>query len=203
MAAGFGVTAATIWVLMQSPELLIGLATSGLHWIAYGVVLLMAFFLPGRIPSMSRGAALAAFMLFAAAMGVSISSIALIYSVAEMGTALLGTIGMFGAMAVFGYVTKKDLSGMGQFLVMALFGAIIASLLNVFLIGSVGMSLGISALVAVVAAGLTAYHTQAIKQLYMMHGGQGNLAVLGALLLYVNFINIFLSLLHLLGGSRD
>ena len=86
---------------------------------------------------------------------------------------------------------------------MALIGAVIASLVNVFFIGSVGMSLFVSAIVAVVAAGLTAYHTQAIKQLYLVHGGKGNLAILGALLLYVDFINMFLALLRLFGGGRD
>ena len=110
---------------------------------------------------------------------------------------------MFAGMAVFGYVTKKDLTGVGQFLLMALIGAVIASLVNVFFLQSVGMSLVISAIVAVVAAGLTAYHTQAVKQLYLMNGGHGNLAILGALLLYVDFINLFLSLLRLFGGARD
>jgi hypothetical protein len=165
--------------------------------------LAMAWFLPSRLPNMDRGMALGAFAVFAGLMGAAISYVPIVYSGGSILGVFVGTVGMFAGMAAIGFVTKKDLTGMGQFLVMALLGAIIGSIVNMFLIQSAGMSLAISAIVAVVAAGLTAYHTQAIKQLYRMHGGGGNLAVLGALLLYVDFLNLFLSLLRLFGGGRD
>ena len=203
MTAGVGLTAAVAYGISQSPAALQLIFGSPLAYVLMFVPLIMAWMLPSRIPNMGRGMAVGAFMLFAGTLGAALSYIPLVYSAASIGGVLLATIGMFAGMALIGYTTKKDLTGMGQFLVMALIGAVIASLVNVFLLQSVGMSLVISAIVAVVAAGLTAYHTQAVKQLYLMHGGQGNLAILGALLLYVDFINLFLSLLRLFGGGRD
>lgn len=203
MAAGVGVTAAVAWGISQSPQMIALLLGTPLAYVLMFAPLLMAWFLPGRIPGMTRGMALGAFFIFAATLGAALSYVPLIYSVGSIGGVLLATIGMFGGMALFGYITKKDLTGVGQFLLMALLGAVIASLFNVFFIHSAGMSMGVSIIVAIVAAGLTAYHTQAVKQLYLVNGGRGNLAVLGALLLYVDFINLFLSLLRLFGGARD
>ncbi len=209
MAAGIGITAATVWGVSTSPtamRTIWGSAETGpsmLAWLLPIGTFIMAIALQRMVPRMTSGMAFGAFAAFSALMGASLSYLPYVYPVGNMGLVLLGTIGMFGATAAFGYFTKKDLSGMGQFLVMALLGAIIASLVNVFIIGSVGMSLMISALVAVVSAGLTAYYTQAVKQLYLVGGRQGNLAILGALVLYISFINLFLSLLHLFGGSRE
>jgi FtsH-binding integral membrane protein len=126
-----------------------------------------------------------------------------VYNVGSIASALGGTVGIFGVMAVLGFVTKKDLSGMGQFLIMALLGAVIGSIINAIFLQSNMMGFIIAAVVAVVSAGLTAYYNQALKQMYMMHGGAGNLAINGALALYINFINLFLSLLRLFGSSRD
>jgi FtsH-binding integral membrane protein len=194
MAAGVGISAAVVWGVSQSPQMMMTLWAGPLGWILAIGTFIMAIALQRMIQNMGSGMALGAFVVYAALMGAALSYLPMIYPAADMGLVLLATVGMFGATAVFGYVTKKDLSGMGQFLVMALFGAIIASLINVFLIGSLGMSLMISAIVAVVSAGLTAYYTQAIKQLYLVGGRSGNLAILGALVLYISFINLFLSL---------
>jgi FtsH-binding integral membrane protein len=168
--------------------------------------LVLAWILPGRIPNMAPGMAVSTFLVFAAILGSSLATIPLVAANSPefMGVvvkAFVTTVGIFGSMAVFGYVTKKDLSGMGQFLFMALVGAVIASVVN-FWMASTGMSLIISVIVAIAAAGLTAYQTQAIKQMYLVRGGRGNLAILGALILYVSFVNLFLSLLRLFGG-RD
>lgn len=206
MAAGVGISAAVVWLVSSNMSLMSALWAPGNH---LGLIVAISTFvlaiaLQYAVPRMSSPLALGGFIVYAALMGASLSYLPLIYDAGNMGLVLLATVGMFGATAVFGYVTKKDLSGMGQFLVMALFGTIIASLINVFLIGSMGMSLMISAIIAIVSAGLTAYYTQAIKQMYLVGGRQGNLAVLGALVLYISFINLFLSLLHLFGGgSRD
>ena len=203
MAVGIAITAAVAYGISLSPEALALIFGTPLRWVVLLGPLAMAWFLPSRLPNMDRGTALGTFFVFAALMGAAISYIPLRYSTGSILGVFMGTVGMFGGMAAIGFVTKKDLSGMGQFLIMALLGAIIGSFVNAFLIQSAGMSMAISAIVAVVAAGLTAYHTQAIKQMYRMHGGGGNLAVLGALLLYVDFVNLFLSLLRLFGGARD
>lgn len=202
MAVGLAVTAGVSWGIAQSMDLVVTLFTGVTRWL-----LLLPFFLPmfigPRIAGMSRGGATMAFMVISALIGVSLSYIPVVYQTSTLFTALAATVAAFASMAVFGFVTKKDLSGMGQFLLMALFGAIFASFANMFFVQSAGMSLLVSGIVALVSAGLTAYHTQAIKQLYLVNGGQGNLAINGALLLYINFLNLFLSLLHLLGGNRD
>lgn len=203
MGAGLGVTAAIAWAISQSPEAFNLLYGSSFAYLLLFAPLIMAWMLGSRIPRMDRSVATGAFIVFAALMGAALGYIPVIYATADILSALGGTIGMFVAMSMFGWVTKKDLSGMGQFLVMALLGAIIGSLINMFILQSVGMSLVISALVAVVAAGLTAYHTQAIKQIYLTQGGRGNLAILGAFALYIDFINLFLALLRLFGYSRD
>jgi FtsH-binding integral membrane protein len=203
MGVGLAVTAAVSYGLASNPETVIKLFMSPLRWVLLLAPLAMAWFLPSRIPRMSKGSALAAFLVFAALLGTALSYIPLAYQSADIIIAFGIAGGMFAGMALLGFTTKKDLTGMGQFLVMVLIGAVIASLINVFLIGSVGMSLLVSGIVVVVAAGLTAYHTQAIKQLYLVQGGKGNLAILGALMLYVDFINMFLALLRLLGGGRD
>lgn len=207
MAAGIGVTASVAYFGSQSAAVMNMLYGNmgTLTTIGYVIVfspLLLVMFLGSRLQGMSPGAAVAAFMGFASLMGLSFSAIPHIYSGSSIMQIFLATVGMFGGMAALGFVTKKDLSGVGQFLTMALFGAIIASLINGFFVGSFGLGTAISALVAVVAAGLTAYHTQAIKQIYLVNGGRGNLAVIGALHLYIDFINLFLSLLRLF-GSRD
>jgi FtsH-binding integral membrane protein len=203
MAAGVGVTAAVSYGLASDPETVIALFMSPLKWVLLLAPLAMAWFLPSRIPRMTKGSAVAIFLVFSGLLGAAISYVPLVYQSNTIITAFGVSAGMFAGTAVIGFTTKKDLTGIGQFLVMALIGAVVASLINVFFIGSVGMSLFVSAIVVVVAAGLTAYHTQAIKQLYLVHGGRGNLAILGALLLYVDFINMFLALLRLLGGGRD
>lgn len=202
MAAALATTGAVAWGIAQSPEALYTLYGTNMRFL-----LLLPFFLPlfvgPRIPSMSRGGATIALIVVSGMMGVSLSYIPVVYQTSTLFTALGATVAAFAGMAFIGFVTKKDLTGMGQFLIMALWGAIFASLINVFFVHSGGMSVVISGLVAAVAAGLTAYHTQAIKQLYLVQGGQGNLAINGALALYINFLNLFLSLLHLLGGNRE
>lgn len=203
MAAGIAITGVVAWGIASRPEVMQMVWGSSL-----GIILSIGTFigviaLQRAVPRLSRSSAAAGFFAYSAAMGVVLSYVPVRYAVGNIAAVMAATVGMFAVMAVIGYVTKKDLSGMGQFFVMALIGAIIASLVNGFFIQSASMSLGISALIAAVSAGLTAYYTQAIKQLYRAHGGRGNLAVLGALVLYINFINLFLSLLRLFGGSRD
>lgn len=203
MAAGIAITAAVAWGIGQSPETFQMIWGSPLGLILSIGTFIGAIALQRVVNRLDRPIAIGAFGVYSAAMGVALSYIPVFYPVGDIGLALVATIGMFAAMAVIGFVTKKDLSGMGQFFVMALIGAIIGSVANAFIFQSASVSFGISALVAVISAGLTAYYTQAIKQMYRVQGGRGNLAILGALVLYINFINLFLSLLRIFSGGRE
>ncbi len=206
MAAGVAVSAAVAWGISTSEAAVMFIYGSFLGKVMLFSPLILAWILPARIPGMSRPAAVGTFLGFAALLGGALAYIPLMATqdmafMSVVVKAFLTTVGIFGGMAVFGFVTKKDLSGIGQFLLMALIGAVIASVINMF-IHSPGLGLGVSIIVAIAAAGLTAYHTQAIKQIYLVNGGRGNLAILGALALYVDFVNLFLSLLRLF-MSRD
>lgn len=203
MAIGLGVTAAVVYGLSFSLNTVLLIATTPLRWVFLIGVLGMAWFLPSKIETMDRPVAGGLFLVFSAMMGAWISPIAFIYNITSIGAALGGTVGIFGVMAVLGFTTKKDLSGMGQFMIMAITGAVIGSIINMIFLQSSMMGFIIAAVVAVTSAGLTAYYNQALKQMYMMNGAGGNLAINGALALYVNFINLFLSLLRLFGSSRD
>jgi FtsH-binding integral membrane protein len=208
MTAGVAVTAAVAYGISQSPKALqtfFDFQHGGftvLGWIALLAPLGLVLIFGRRLMTMSRGAATAVFMLLAVCYGVMFSVIPLIFAMGTIFKAFISTMGMFGAMAAFGYVTKKDLTGIGQFLLMALFGIIIASLINGFFVHSAAAYIGINLLVVIVFAGLTAYDTQKIKQVYLVNGGAQNLAIVGALELYLDFINIFLAMLRLF-GSRD
>ncbi len=203
MAGGVAITGAVAWGISTRPSVFQAIWGSPLGMILSIGTFIFAIALQRMVPRMSRGTAAAGFFGYSAAMGLVLSYVPLVYPVGNIAAVMAATVGMFAGMGLLGYVTKKDLSGMGQFFVMALIGAIVGSLVNGFLIQSTTMSLGISALIAAVSAGLTAYYTQAIKQLYLTRGGRGNLATLGALVLYISFINLFLSLLHLFGGNRE
>ncbi len=203
MTAGLGVTALVVFALGFSPQTVEMIAFTGLRWVFGLGLLAMSWFLPARLPSMDRPIAGGLFIVFSALMGAFISWIPFRYNLGSIASALGGTVGIFGAMAVLGFVTKRDLSGMGQFLVMALLGAVIGSIINAVFLHSSAMGFIVAVVVAVTSAGLTAYYNQTLKQMYMMHGGGGNLAINGALALYISFINLFLSLLRLFGSSRD
>jgi hypothetical protein len=158
------------------------------------------WFLAARAHRMSPGSALGAFLLYAGINGIAFSTIPLFFSAMSIFTVFLVTGIMFGATALFGYVTKKDLSGWGRFLFMALIGLLVAMLVSWFV---PGVSLWVNLLGVLLFAGLTAYDTQKLRQIFLVNGGAGNLAIVGALNLYLDFINIFLFLLRLFGGNRD
>ncbi len=208
MAAGLGVSAAVAYALSHSLAAIQFLYGSGFGMIVLLAPLAMAWFLPSRMQRMTPVGAAGWFLVFSATMGAGMTYLPLMAAASPgfmtvVVQAFVTTVAVFGSMAVFGFVTKKDLSGIAQFLVMAILGAIVASLLNMFLLRSAGLGIGVSAVVALAAAGLTAYHTQAIKQMYRVGGGAGNLAIVGALALYVDFVNLFLSLVRLFAASRD
>lgn len=208
MAAGVAVTAAIAYGISTSMQALLMFfnprgGLTGLGWVVALAPIVLILIFGSRMMNMSRGAATAIFMVLAVCYGVTFSIIPIAYAGVTIFKAFAATMGMFVAMAAFGYVTKKDLTGIGQFLLMALFGVIIASLINAFFVQSAAAHMGIDILVVLIFAGLTAYDTQKLKQIYLVHGAVGNIAILGALNLYLDFINIFISLLHLFGGSRE
>jgi FtsH-binding integral membrane protein len=166
--------------------------------------LAMVFFLSFRINSMSVAAAQTTFWVYAALMGLSLSSIFLVFTGQSIVQTFFVTAASFGALSLYGYTTKKDLSGFGTFLIMGLFGLIIASIVNIFLQSS-AMGFAISVIGVLIFAGLTAYDTQKIKEMY--YDGDdvavmGRKAIMGALTLYLDFINLFTFLLQFM-GNRD
>tara|TARA_B100000767_G_scaffold239033_1_gene234075 strand:+ start:3228 stop:3980 length:753 start_codon:yes stop_codon:yes gene_type:complete len=177
---------------------------SGLKWILMlsplGVVVYMSF----GMAKMSASKAQTLFWVFAALMGTSLSSIFVIYTGASITRVFFITAGTFGAMSIYGYTTKKDLTKLGSFLMMGLFGIIIASVVNIFMKSSM-MYFVISILGVLIFVGLTAYDTQKIKNMYLVSDSgelMGKKAVMGALTLYLDFINLFIMLLRLFGQRR-
>lgn len=167
--------------------------------------LAIVLFLAARINQMSKPAAMAAFFTYAALNGITLSSIFLVYSLPSIGTTFFISAAMFGGMSLFGTITKKDLSKMGNICGMALWGIIISCIVNMFL-RSPGFSYIISILTVVVFTGLTAYDTQKLKKLQFSDGSTDTYAkasIFGALTLYLDFINMFLALLRIFGRARD
>ena len=177
---------------------------SPLKWIVMLAPLGLVFFLSFRINSMSVSAARTTFWVYAGLMGLSLSSIFMIYTGQSIVQTFFVTAASFGALSLFGYTTKRDLSGMGSFLIMGLFGLIIASIVNIFLASS-ALDFAISAIGVLIFAGLTAWDTQKIKEMYFEADGAdvaGRKAIMGALTLYLDFINLFLFMLRFLGNRN-
>jgi len=163
------------------------------------------FFLSFRVHAISAATAQALFWTFAAVMGLSLASIFHIYTGTSIARVFFIAAAMFGAMSLYGYTTKRDLSKFGSFLIMGLFGIVIAMLVNIF-VGSSALQFAISVIGVVVFTGLAAWDTQRIKEIYDEgHGAEAltKLAVLGALSLYLSFINLFQMLLMLLGQREE
>jgi FtsH-binding integral membrane protein len=202
MAAGVGLTAVVAWLTYQlmGPALL----ESPLMWVLILAPLGLVFFIGARINTLSAGTARLLFFVYAALVGVSLSTLLHIYTSASITRVFFIAATMFGALSIFGYSTRRDLSGLGSFLFMGLIGVIVASLVNLFL-RSTGLDWLISIVGVGVFAGLTAYDTQRIKAMYDNRDDEtttGRKSVIAALSLYLNFINLFMMLLRLMGGRR-
>ncbi|KIC47588.1 MAG: Bax inhibitor-1 family protein [Ruegeria sp.] len=183
------------------------LFASPLKWVIMFAPLLFVFGFSAGINRMSASAAQLVFYTFAAVMGVSISWIFLVFTGQSIIQVFLITAIAFAGLSLYGYTTKKDLSAMGTFLIMGVIGLIVASIVNIF-IASSAMAFAISVLGVLIFAGLTAYDTQKIKTTYlqMAHTGDqewlGKAAIMGALSLYLDFINMFMFLLQLFGNRE-
>jgi hypothetical protein len=177
---------------------------SPLQWVIMLAPLGLVFFLSFRIQKMSVAAAQMTFWIFAALLGVSLSSIFAVYTATSITQVFFIAAATFGAMSLWGYTTKRDLTGMGSFLFMGLIGIIIAMVVNIFLASS-ALAFAISAIGVLIFVGLTAYDTQKIKEMYYVHDDgtvSGRKAIMGALTLYLDFINMFLFMLQLFGNRN-
>jgi FtsH-binding integral membrane protein len=164
----------------------------------------IVFFLSFRINKLQASTALGLFMLYAGLLGLMLSTIFLQYTGASITRTFFISAASFGALSLYGYTTQRDLSPIGSFLIMGLFGLILAMVVNMFL-GSHGLDFAISAIGVLIFAGLTAWDTQRIKEMYSVNDDgtvAGRKAVMGALTLYLDFINLFLFLLRFMGDRR-
>jgi FtsH-binding integral membrane protein len=178
---------------------------SGLGWIVSLAPLGLVFWLSFGINRMAASTAKAIFWAYAALVGASLSTLLLVYTGTSVAQTFFATAAAFGSLSLWGYTTKRDLTGWGSFLLVGLVGLIVAMLINAFF-PSGPMGLAISVIGVLIFAGLTAYDTQKIKSLYFVVGGTGEVsqktAIMGALQLYLDFINMFLFLLRLFGDRR-
>ncbi|MCA6100698.1 FtsH-binding integral membrane protein [Bradyrhizobium sp. USDA 4509] len=204
MAGGLALTGLVAYLAAAS-GFYQSIAATPLIWLVMlaplGFVLLLSF----GIQRMAAGTAMLLFWLYAAVMGLSLGGIFLVFTGESIARVFFITAATFGAMSLYGYTTRADLSRFGSFLMMGLIGIVIASLVNIF-IGSSALQFAISIIGVIVFVGLTAYDTQRIKEMYLESDtGEiaGKKAVLGALALYLDFINLFMMLLQLFGHRRD
>jgi uncharacterized protein len=178
---------------------------SPLRWLIVLSPLAIVFWISARITSMSVASARNAFVAFAALIGLSMSALLVVYTGASIGRAFFATAAAFASLSLYGYTTQRDLSAMGSFMMMGVVGLIIASLLNLFLQSS-GLQFGLSILCVIIFAGLTAWDTQSIKQMYYAGDGYDMVqkkSIHGALRLYLDFINMFQAILMLTGSQRN
>lgn len=174
-------------------------------WGLFIAMLVMAWVIPGRMMKMSPAAVFGSFLVFSAIMGCWLAPIFLVYNIGTIVYTLFITAGTFGAMSVYGYFTKSDLSKMGAYLMMALFGLIIAIVVNIFWANST-LEWIISIVGVLLFVGLTAWDTQQVKRMAAANLSPevtNKLATMGAMNLYLDFINLFLFLLRIFGGNRD
>ncbi|WP_120076822.1 Bax inhibitor-1/YccA family protein [Aurantiacibacter odishensis] len=215
MASGVLLTGIVALLTAQS-GLAVQFAQGPLMWLVALSPLAIVFAMSFGRDKFSTGTLQAMFWGFAVLMGLSLSTIFLVYTGASIALTFFATAGAFAGLSLFGYTTQKDISGWGSFLIMGVIGLIIASLLNAFLIGSPGLELAISALGVLIFAGLTAYDTQRLKQEYIAISQikmtnpsaaaaypLGKMVIMGALSLYLDFINMFLFLLRFMGAARE
>ncbi len=202
MCVALALTGAVAFFVSTSPTLLNAIYGTPLMWVVILAPLGMVFFLSARINRMSAAAAQTMFWIFAGLMGLSLASIFVVYTGASITRVFFITAGAFAGLSLVGYTTKKDLSGMRTFLVMGVIGLIIAMVVNMFLVSS-GLQLLISVAGVLIFAALTAYDTQQIKLMYY-EADSGEVAtkksIIGALKLYLDFLNMFLFLLHIFGN---
>ena len=206
MSVALGISGAVAFLVASTPSLMALFFGTPLAWVVMLAPLGFVWYFSAKIGSISVEKAKAYLWIFSGLMGLSLASILIIYTGTSVARIFFITASVFGAMSLYGYTTKKDLTAMGSFLVMGLFGLIIASLVNIFLQSS-ALQFGLSIIGVLIFIGLTAYDTQRIKQNYYQFAGNKEMtskaAIMGALSLYMDFINLFIMLLRLFGDRRN
>ncbi len=204
MSVALALSGAVAFFVSTNPALQQVIFGTPLMWVVFLAPLGLVFFLSARIQKMSATAAQTTFWIFAALMGLSLASIFIAYTPESITRVFFITAGAFAGLSLVGYTTKKDLSGMGTFLIMGVIGLIIAMVVNMFVASSM-LQLGISVIGVLIFAGLTAYDTQQIKLMYY-EADEDEVAakksIMGALKLYLDFLNMFIFLMHILGVAR-
>ncbi|HEY4135557.1 MAG TPA: Bax inhibitor-1/YccA family protein [Alphaproteobacteria bacterium] len=205
MASGIALTGIVAYLTASSPAMLQAIFGTPLQWVVMLAPIGFVLFFSIRLQHMKASTAQAVFWVFAAAMGLSLASIFVVYTGESIARVFFITAGTFGAMSLYGYTTKRDLSRMGSFLMMGLIGVVIASLVNIF-IQSSALQFAVSIIGVLVFVGLTAYDTQSIKEMYWEADDEEThkkKSIMGALRLYLDFINLFILLMQLFGNRRN
>lgn len=203
MAGGLALTGIVAY-LGASTGLYASMAGTPLLWVVLLAPLALVFFLSFRIRTMSLSTAQLSFWAYAGLVGLSLSGIFLVYTGQSIARVFFISAAMFGATSLYGYTTRADLSRFGSFLFMGVIGIVVAGVVNVFL-GSSALQFAVSVIGVLLFTGLTAYDTQRIKEIYVAGEDQaiaGKKAIMGALALYLDFLNLFLMLMQLLGDRR-
>lgn len=207
MSVAMVITAGVAWAVGTSEAMLSAIYATPLKWVVMFLPLVMVFAFGAMINRLSVAAAQLFFYVYAGAVGLSLAYIFAIFTGTSIATTFLVTAIAFAGLSLYGYTTKRDLSGFGTFLIMGLIGLIVASIVNIFLASS-ALAFAISVIGVLIFAGLTAYDTQKIKATYIAHAQAGDAewlgkaAILGALNLYLDFINMFMFLLQFLGNRE-
>ncbi len=204
MTTGLALTGIVAWFVASTPALANAIIGTPLFWVVALATIGMVFFLSARIHKMSFATAQTMFWIYAGLNGLTFSVYLLAFTGESVARVFFITAGTFAAMSLYGYTTKRDLSGWGSFLFMGLIGVIIAAVVNIFVASSM-LTFVISVVGVLVFTGLTAYDTQKIKEMYYELDSSevaGKKAIMGALRLYLDFINLFVMLMMLLGNRE-
>jgi hypothetical protein len=206
MGIGLAVTGLAAFVVANTPALMEVIFGTALKWVAIFAPLAFLWmgFTPARIQRLSSAQLRTMFLVFAGVMGISMAALFVVFTGESIARTFFVTAAAFAATSIYGYTTKRDLTKMGSFLFMGMIGIFIAAIVNIFLQSSM-MQFIIASLGVVIFTGLTAFETQNLKETYRDNGGDATIkvAVMGALSLYLNFINLFQMLLHFLGQRRE
>jgi len=204
MASGLALTGIVAYLVSQSPQAMHAIFGTPLYWLVVLAPLGLVFFLSARITRMQPTTAQALYWVYAGLMGVSMAFIFVVYTGDSIARVFFISAGSFAGLSLYGYTTRRDLSAYASFLMIGLIGVVLASLVNLFF-HSTALQFALSVIGVLVFAGLTAYDTQSIKELYIAGDDAGvatRKSVMGALRLYLDFLNLFLLLLQLFGSRR-
>ena len=208
MSVAMVITAGVSWAVGTNDAMVQAIFMTPLKWVVMFAPLVMVFAFGAVLSRLSAAAAQLYFYAYSALMGLSLAFIFAVYTTGSIASTFMATAAAFAGLSLYGYSTKKDLTGFGSFLIMGVVGLIVASLINLFL-QSTAVTFAISAIGVLLFAGLTAYDTQKIKGMYLEHAQTGDSewlgksAVMGALTLYLDFINLFMFMLRFMGNSRN